>query len=299
MDIQQLKYFLYVAKYRNFTKAAEHFYIGQPALSRQIFDLEKQIGVQLFIRNNRSVELTAAGEVLQQEGSKLIDHFNSVIEKTQKTGEGKLGYLKLATLGYFNYNVANMIRDFHIAYPLIKFIVERHDMESINDSIMCEDADLGLTFLFCVTNNEDFEWKVICKEGFSILTGQDTAIAKKDEICVSDLINENFVLLDYAAPHFFNKIFPGFAFTGDKKSNQYFTYTSTLESLLMQVGAGMGIALLPDFSVADLKTNPYFSIKKIVDLDTNEDVVLVWNKNSRNFVNKQFLEFAHNFFQIG
>ena len=298
MDIQQLKYFLYVAKYRNFTKAAEHFYIGQPALSRQIFDLEKQIGVQLFVRSNRSVELTTAGEVLQQEGNKLIDHFNSVIEKTQKAGEGKLGYLKLATLGYVNYTVANLIRDFHLAYPLIKFIVERHDVEAINDLILCGDADMGLTFRFCITAYEDFEYKVICKEGFSILAGQDTAIAKKEEIRITDLLNENFIFPDSAMPYFFNKIFPGYAFSRERKTNQNFTYTSTIESLLMQVGAGMGISLLPDFSVADLKANPYFIIKKISDLDTNEDVVLVWHRANRNFVNKQFLEFAQNFFQI-
>ena len=57
MDLQSLKYFQFVAMYRNFSRAAEHFYIGQSALSRQIANLEKELGVQLFNRDTRNVNL--------------------------------------------------------------------------------------------------------------------------------------------------------------------------------------------------------------------------------------------------
>ncbi|MDQ7096491.1 LysR family transcriptional regulator [Desulfosporosinus sp. PR] len=64
MDIKQLRYFIATAKYLNFTEAAKHLYLAQPALSRQIADLEDYLGTQLFIRDKRGLKLTAAGSEL-------------------------------------------------------------------------------------------------------------------------------------------------------------------------------------------------------------------------------------------
>ena len=71
MELRHFKYFLVVAEELNFTKAAQRLFISQPPLSRQIKDLEQEIGAQLFIRNNKKVVLTEAGKFLQKETSTL------------------------------------------------------------------------------------------------------------------------------------------------------------------------------------------------------------------------------------
>ena len=77
MKIEKLYYFLSVAKHRNFTKAAQECHIAQPAISKQMLSLEKELGFQLFERKNRRVELTEAGEQFYQSISCLLKTFFS------------------------------------------------------------------------------------------------------------------------------------------------------------------------------------------------------------------------------
>ena len=73
MDFNQLSYFIAIARNGNFTAAAKAFFVSQPCISHQIQSLEKELGVRLFIRNTRSVELTAAGEIFLEDAKKMVD----------------------------------------------------------------------------------------------------------------------------------------------------------------------------------------------------------------------------------
>ena len=81
MDFNQLSYFIAIARYGNFTAAAKAFFVSQPCISHQIQSLEKELGVRLFIRNTRSVELTAAGEIFLEDAKKMVD----LMERAEKT----------------------------------------------------------------------------------------------------------------------------------------------------------------------------------------------------------------------
>jgi len=72
VELRHVRYFLAVAEYRNFRRAAEQLHIAQPPLSRQIRQLEEDLGVTLFARSKRRVELTKAGQAFLEEARKLI-----------------------------------------------------------------------------------------------------------------------------------------------------------------------------------------------------------------------------------
>ena len=80
MEIRVLKYFLAVAREKNITKAAELLHMSQPPLSRQMHDLEEELGVKLFERTNRKVVLTNEGTLLRQRAEEILE----LVEKTKK-----------------------------------------------------------------------------------------------------------------------------------------------------------------------------------------------------------------------
>ena len=86
MEIKQLRYFIAVADTLSFSRAAESVYLSQSALSRQISELEQELGVPLFIRSTRSVELTEAGRALQLHAKELISYWEKLVPEVKKKG---------------------------------------------------------------------------------------------------------------------------------------------------------------------------------------------------------------------
>jgi len=93
MELRHLRYFVAVAESLNFTKAAVRLRIAQPALSRQIQDLEEEIGVDLFMRSTRGVTLTAEGKLFLGEALEILKHASDAVEKTRALARGEYGEL--------------------------------------------------------------------------------------------------------------------------------------------------------------------------------------------------------------
>jgi DNA-binding transcriptional LysR family regulator len=98
MNSLQIQYFLTVAQYLNFSKAAEHHYTSQPSVSRQIALLEKELGFELFFRTKHSVQLTPAGKIVYDEFSQLYQKAAAVLEKARQTSRGMDGNLNIGYL---------------------------------------------------------------------------------------------------------------------------------------------------------------------------------------------------------
>ena len=86
MNHRQIQYFLSVAKYLSFSKAAEAHYTSQPSISRQIALLERELGFQLFIRNKHNVQLTPSGWILFEEFGALYEKAAAAVEKARQMG---------------------------------------------------------------------------------------------------------------------------------------------------------------------------------------------------------------------
>lgn len=105
MDLRHLKYFIAVAEELSIGRAAARLHISQPPLTRNIKALEDELGVQLFIRTAKGVELTQAGELFKEEASNIRMLVEAAIDKVQRTGEGKLGRLDIGIFGSAIYDV--------------------------------------------------------------------------------------------------------------------------------------------------------------------------------------------------
>jgi DNA-binding transcriptional LysR family regulator len=116
-DLRRLRYFLAVARERNFTRAAEQLHIAQPALSRQIRQLEQGLGVRLLERTTQYVEPTEAGRVLMERGAALCDAADRLWRDVREYAEGEQGTL---TLGY------SASIGYETAPALLSALAERH-----------------------------------------------------------------------------------------------------------------------------------------------------------------------------
>lgn len=95
MELRHVRYFIAVAEYLNFSKAAVQLHIAQPPLSRQIRQLEEDLGVELFVRNKRHVELTKAGHVFLTEARKLVVQAGHATEAARHAQKGESGLVKV------------------------------------------------------------------------------------------------------------------------------------------------------------------------------------------------------------
>ena len=193
MEIRVLKYFLTVAETGNITKAANSMHLTQPTLSRQLQDLEKELGHKLFIRGNHSVSLTPEGIVLRKRAREILE----LVEKTENEfqtieeeisgnifiGAGETKSIKL---------IADIMSELKRNYPKIKFHIVSGDSEDLSEKL-----DKGLLdfciFIqpFAVENHTDkYDYLNLCeKDTWGIILRNDDILAKKENVKIEDLID--------------------------------------------------------------------------------------------------------------
>ena len=146
MDTRVLKYFLTVAQTNNITKAAEQLHITQPTLSRQIMDLETELDIKLFNRENRRLQLTKAGILFQQRATtmlQLLDQTENDLHQQEEalTGEINLGSAVSSVSPY----ITKLIFEFQKIYPNVIFNLSDGDGD-----VLRRQLDEGLNDLVCL-----------------------------------------------------------------------------------------------------------------------------------------------------
>src|SRR5262245_40991304 len=146
MELRHLRYFLVVGEVLNFTKAAARLHVAQPALSRQVRDLEEEIGVDLLRRSPRGVILTAEGKLFLEEVRELLKHADESVERVRALARGEYGELHI---GYIPIPTVEIlppaIEAFRKAAPHVKLVL--HDLPT--DQLITElrNATLELAIL--------------------------------------------------------------------------------------------------------------------------------------------------------
>jgi len=140
MDFRQLRYFLAVAEEGQITKAAKRLHITQPPLSQQIQLLEKELGVRLLERSNRTIRLTEAGRTLRNRAEQMVELMNKTIVEIQEINEGLRGILTIGTITSGGTILPQHIQAFNQKYPQINFKLWQGEtdriLELLNNSVI-------------------------------------------------------------------------------------------------------------------------------------------------------------------
>lgn len=281
MDLQSLKYFQFVAMYRNFSRAAEHFYIGQSALSRQIANLEKELGVQLFVRDTRNVNLTDAGEVLYQHSELLLRHHDLISRLMNATKTGHTGQLGIATVANFGNSFVPVVERFIAAYPEVKTRIDDIPFDELADSIAHGVYDLAITLDFGVPQNERLIQRTIDSDHFVVVMRDDYGYTGRDPIPLVDLLEQRLIIPRHVDPPVLRRL----RLTGHARATEYVPNTQTA---LLRVNLGMGVTLVPK-QVISASSSSRLRVCELADVDTQFDIVAIYRKDNQQQTLANFL----------
>lgn len=122
MDIRAIRYFMEVARELNITRAAENLHIAQPPLSRQIHQLEEELGVELFDRKKKKLQLTEVGQLLLHRGDQILTLVEKTEDEIRSFGQGVTGTLYVGTVeGSAPRLISQWVAEFSCKYPEVQY----------------------------------------------------------------------------------------------------------------------------------------------------------------------------------
>lgn len=188
MDIRVLKYFLTVANVGNITKAAEILHITQPTLSRQLMDLEEEMGSRLFIRGKRQITLTDCGLLFQQRVKEII----SLLDKTERDlAEQKDLIGGVVSIGCVESAVSRalpeLLEEFSNRHPRVQYELYSADGDDIREKLDRGNIDIGI-FLEPIEAAKYEYIRLPYEEKWGILMRRDDPLAQKKSIGIEDIL---------------------------------------------------------------------------------------------------------------
>lgn len=248
MELRQLQYFIEVAKREHVTQAAHALHVAQSAVSRQIANLEAELGVSLFTREGRNVKLTSLGKI-------FLDHAQNAIRELEKAKQEIDEYLDPAKgsirLGFPSslaaYVLPTVISAFRAKYPNIRFQLKQGSFHYLIDSVI--NGEIAIAFIAPVpTDVKEVEGHIFFSDHIVALLPSNHPLADYPAIRLSQLKDESFalfpkgfVLYQLVANACLQMGFePKVAFEGED-----------IDAIKGLVATGLGVTLLPEVTLID------------------------------------------------
>lgn len=288
IEIRQLRYFQAVAQELHFSRAAARLFIAQPALSRQIRQLEETIGTPLFFRTQRRVELTAAGVLFLERTNRLLEEVDRAARDAQRVGSGKAGHLTLGFIHSSTYGLLpQIIGRFHQLYPDIELDLRELSINAQILALTRGTIDIGL--LRPQPMPQTIEMLPIMKDHFLLAVPRKHRFASRNSIHLRELNHESVIMFSKPSSPLFHARITAMCQEAEitLEVAQHATQIHTIVGL---VGAGIGIAIVP--GIARNLRSRNVSYPSILDDIQPVDVALAWSKGKRTPTAQSFCDVA-------
>lgn len=258
MDISQMEYVLAVAKYRNFSQAAESCYISQSSLSQQIAGLEKELGIRLFSRTTRTIQITEAGESFVEMATNILRDTQRLKEAMSSFSDCQRGTINIGcitALERIHFN--RLISSFYSIYPQLTMNIYSGKSISLLSSLEKHEVDVAFVAQPASQTFPHINFKTMGSDEYVILMSSSNPLSTKKMIDLADLKNERFIL------HGPNQAIDGHFLQACKKADFTPNVIGSAEStpiVLSLVRTGIGISIAPAEEIE------YFHMKGVVAL---------------------------------
>jgi DNA-binding transcriptional LysR family regulator len=289
MELRHLRYFVVVAEELNLTRAAAKLHVAQPALSRQMHDLEDELQTPLFARTRAGVELTRAGRAFYPKARGILAQTADAMNEARTAAGAVSGRLGLGYPSGLHLNyLAPLIADFRKAHPTVEFDFFHALPPEQVKALRNLRIDVG--FVALPLHADGIEQQPIWRVPFKVVLPERHPLAKKREFKLTDLRHEDFVFCTRESrPEFYDEFFRLCANAGfhPRIVQEVGGYPTTLLGLV-SVGAGIGV--LPHFEQVERIRGIVW--RPLVKPKVWWEFALVWQRGHESLVLKEFLAAA-------
>ena len=243
MELRHLRYFLAVAEELHFGRAAEKLGIKQPPLSRQIKDLEEELGVRLFDRTNRRVELTPSGRYLKQSAARIGEQADQIRNTIGRIHEGTAGLVRIGYVGSAMHSILPcLLRTLYETYP--KICTELHELDGAAQVQALRSGELDIGFVWTPIQASGLATHILREEPFAVVLPAENRLSKAEAATLRPLAEIPYIGFSRTcAPGLTGQILhicneAGF-------SPHIVHETSQLNTLLRLVEAGFAYSIVP------------------------------------------------------
>lgn len=290
MELRHIRYFIAVAEHLHFSRAAEALHIAQPPLSQQIQSLEHELGVPLFVRTRRSVQLTPAGKAFLGEAKKIISQVEHAVTVAHQAHNGIVGQLDIGFVGTAMAEVLpTILKAFREKYPFVKTtlrnLVTTEQMQALHE------GQIQVGIVHPPLLDASLHLEIIRREPLVVVLPTDHELALQKQIALAQLREETFVTYPRVwNPGLFDQVTSlcqsaGFSMRLGQEALGWGSITSL-------VAANFGISLVPASS--QLLRNAGVVYRPLQEAAPTFDLALAWLSGNDSPVLQNFLHIARN-----
>lgn len=243
MELRHMRSFLAVAEALSFVRASRILHLSQPALTTQIQQLEEELGVRLFFRNKRRVELTDAGRLFVGEASEALERTAKAVERVRRASRGEIGLLRVGFVSSAALSIIpRLATAFRRRYPLVQ--LELMNLRTTTQLEQLANGTLDIGFVRLPAQQRGLLFTPIHTEPFVIVLSKHHRLAGKKSLSLKDLAEESFILYGRRwAPGFFDQVMRMCASAGFTPN--LVQETGEMYTAVALVAAGEDISILP------------------------------------------------------
>ena len=293
MNINQLKYFISVARSRSFSIAAEENYITQTAMTQQIKALEDAVGCKLINRSTRPISLTPAGQSFLNDAKLILIRLSDATERANEASSGiggnlRIGYLK----GYERSDLSNYLRNFHRQLPNILLTCYRDTTDKLASSLQNDEYDI--IFTWDSTNlkmNPDYNCKLIDTARLMVALYASHPLGQRKALSRIDLKDEALIYMSPSelSENYGDSIFMDLYHEAGYHPN-IICRSTDVESILIMVASEEGVSILPDYCVSKITDADGLIFLPLLGDKEVEEIHAIWKKNNDNIALSRFLD---------
>jgi DNA-binding transcriptional LysR family regulator len=279
MELRHLRYFVAVGEERHFGRGAQRLRVAQPALSRQIQDLEEELGFKLFDRLSRGVKLNTAGKLFLEEARRILQQVDEATKLAKRVASGQSGTLRVGFIESMSWHgvVPDAFRQFREHQPDAELQIR--PLSSLEQIQAVRSGQLDAGFLFTIANiDRELAELEIALVNLMLAVPKGHPLAKSKHLRLRDLNSAPFIWFPRReSPLFFDRLMHA-CFRGGLKSPHVVQEGVNEATILSLVSCGLGVAFVS--SATRWRCPESVVLQSITDLKLPLPFALIWRKDN-------------------